>query len=60
MQKWLINVKEEPGAKIATLDTRKSLILPVRRGVGMTPQRFFDNSGQNEPKLAKCLLIQVR
>ena len=37
-----------------------NLILPVRRG-GMTPQRFFKhNSAQNEPKLAKFLLIQVR
>ena len=37
------------------------LTLPVRRGVGMTPQRFFeDNSAQNELKLAKFLLIQVR
>ena len=34
------------------------LTLPVQRGVGMTPQRFFeDNSAQNKPKLAKFLLI---
>ena len=40
------------------------LTLSVRGGGGaggMTPQRFFeDNSAQNEPKLAKFLLIQVR
>ena len=37
----------------------KSLFtLPVRRGVGMNPQRFFeDNSAQDEPKLAKFLPI---
>ena len=33
------------------------LTLPVRKGVGMTPQWFFENnSAQNEPKLAKILL----
>ena len=52
--------KDRPDIKSKNED-KQDINLPVRRGVGMTPQRFFShNSAQNEPKLAKFLLIQVR